>query len=118
MKTKIRQFIIIACAIILAGCGLEVTTMCLEEGGITYEMPAQKQIKPVPASREILRGIDGTLTTNNLGFTYFGDTITLKECDGKLTINGKEYGTVKVGDKVRIDKSGAVTVNGTPRAPK
>ncbi|MCX7008505.1 MAG: hypothetical protein NTY53_14855, partial [Kiritimatiellaeota bacterium] len=112
------QFIIIACAVTLAGCGLEVTTMCMEEGGITYEMPAQTQIKPTPASREILRGIDGTSKTNTFGFTFFGDTITLHECEGKLTINDKEYGTVKAGDKVRIDKSGAVTINGTPRAPK
>lgn len=118
MKTKIQQLIIIACVAILAGCGLGPTTMGLESNGITYEMPAQKQIKPVPASREILRGIDGTSKTNNLGFTFFGDSITLKECDGKLTINDKEYGAVKAGDKVRIDKSGAVTVNGTPRSPK
>jgi hypothetical protein len=118
MKTHIQQLFIIACAITLAGCGLEVTTMCLEEGGITYEMPAQKQIKPTPASREILRGIDGTSKTNNLGFTFFGDSITLNECEGKLTINSKDYGTVKAGDKVRIDKSGAVMVNGTPRVPK
>ncbi len=118
MKTQIGQLIIIVCAITLAGCGLEVTTMCLEEGGITYEMPAQKQIKPSPPSLEILHGTDGTSKTNNFGFSFFGEKYTIKELDGNLTINGKDYGSVKKGDQVRIDKAGNVSVNGAPRPPK
>lgn len=92
--------------------------MSLQSNGITYEMPAQKQMAPEPPSQEILRGIDGTTTTNNFGFTFFGDTITLKELDGNLTINGKDYGKVKKGDRVHIDKSGNVSVNGAPRPAK
>ena len=118
MKTQIRMLIIIACVSALAGCGFGISTMCLESNGITYEMPAQQQVAPVPASQEILRGIDGTKKTNNLGFTFFGDKYTIKELDGNLTINGKDYGKVKTGDKVRIDKSGHVSVNGTLRPAK
>jgi hypothetical protein len=118
MKTQIGQLLVIAGVIGLAGCGLEATRMCLEEGGITYEMPAQKQMRPSPPSLEILHGTDGTSKTNNFGFTFFGEKHTIKELDGNLTINGKDYGKVRTGDQVHIDQSGNVTVNGTPRPPK
>ena len=37
--------------------------------------------------------------------------------DGRLTVNGKDHGAVKSGDKVRVDEDGNVTVNGEARQP-
>lgn len=121
MKSQIRKIVLIACAATLAGCGFEVfkpSSMSMESNGITYDMPFQKQVAPSPPSGESVANADGTTVTRNFGFTYYGDTIKIKELDGNLTINGKDYGKVKTGDKVRIDKSGNVTVNGTPRPAK
>ena len=112
------MLIIIACVSALAGCGFGISTMSWESNGITYEMPFDKQMAPEPPSSEVSAGIDGTTKTNNLGFTFFGDKYTIKELDGNLTINGKDYGKVKTGDKVHIDKAGNVSVNGTQRSPK
>jgi hypothetical protein len=37
--------------------------------------------------------------------------------NGQLKVNGMSYGPVQAGDRVKIDKSGAVTVNGQGRQP-
>jgi hypothetical protein len=37
--------------------------------------------------------------------------------DGRLTIDGKPHGTVEAGDRVKVEKSGAVLVNGQAREP-
>jgi hypothetical protein len=37
--------------------------------------------------------------------------------DGRLTIDGKPYGTVEAGNRIRVEKSGAVLVNGQVRKP-
>jgi hypothetical protein len=42
-----------------------------------------------------------------------GNKLTVDK--GKLTFNGKEHGTLKAGDRVRVDREGRLTVNGEPR---
>jgi hypothetical protein len=42
-----------------------------------------------------------------------GNKLTIDK--GKLAFNGKEYGALNVGDRVRVDRAGQLTVNGKPR---
>ena len=61
-----------------------------------------------------------TSTTNGevSTFAFKNYTLSLTEKNGKLTVNGKECGTVKAGDTVVIDGEGRVSVNGAPRDPR
>jgi hypothetical protein len=51
-------------------------------------------------------------------FKYKGESITVVESGGRLTIDGKEYGAVNKGDKVNLLTKGTVIVNGTERIAK
>jgi hypothetical protein len=105
MKTRSLLFLLCLC---LAGCG--PTTLTLRSHGITYEIPFQKQTAPDPG---ILS--DAADKTPHTGMTFIGEFLTIKEFDGSLSINGRNYGTVKAGDKVRITMANEVSVNGSPR---
>lgn len=84
----------------------------MTSNGISYEIPFQKQTAPDP-------GIDSNPAdkTPHTGMTFIGEFTTIKELDGNFSINGKDYGSVKSGDKVRITKATEVFVNGSPRTP-
>jgi hypothetical protein len=43
------------------------------------------------------------------------NALTIK--DGRLTVNGKDYGTVKSGDSIVVDRDGQVSINGAKREP-
>ena len=38
---------------------------------------------------------------------------SLRLDNGKLTFDGKDYGSLKDGDRVRVDKDGRLSINGT-----
>jgi hypothetical protein len=38
--------------------------------------------------------------------------------DGRLTVNGKQYGPIADGAQILVDESGKVTVNGQSRSPE
>ena len=103
----------------LAGCG--PSSMTMTSNGITYQLSFEKQIAPDPG---VLNAVPAPGTSPavapkvNTGFTFFGQFHTIKEYNGKLTINGRDFGNVKAGDTVRIDKSDKIFVNGTPRTPQ
>jgi len=95
----------------LAGCS--PNTLTITGNGISYELPFQKETAPDP-------GVD-TLSTDktpHTGFAFNGASITIKELDGNLTVNGKDFGAVKSGDKVRITNANEIFINGTSRTPK
>lgn len=48
-------------------------------------------------------------------FSYEGESVTISEEKGQLTVDGKKYGTVKAGDTVSVPSKGTVLVNDTPR---
>ena len=68
--------------------------------GITYELPIQKS---------------SSTTVSGDSFSFTGDSLSITESGGQLTVNGKNYGSVKSGDTVMIDQTGAFSVNRTPR---
>lgn len=55
--------------------------------------------------------VDGTATAKVAGRSY-----DLGVANGKLTVNGQEYGPVANGDKVNI-ADGEITINGKPAKP-
>ena len=110
MNSRILISLIFLC---LTGCWMQTSTMTLTSNGISYEMPFQKQAAPSPG---VERSTDDK--TPHTDFMFIGESVTIKESDGKLTINGKDFGTVKAGDKVRITKANEISVNGSPRTPK
>ena len=98
-----------------------LSTMTLKSNGITYEIPYQKQAAPSPGIITKAPPTGGSSTDApkaDTGFTFIGEFTTIKEFNGNLTINGKEFGTVKAGDSVRVDKEGNVYVNGAVKTPK
>ena len=103
------------------GCDMHSGMLILKTGGITYEIPFQKQVAPDPGVVNVI-AVPGTAPDAapkmNSGFTFFGEISTLKEYNGHLTVNGKEFGIVKQGDTVHIDKNGKVSINSTPRNPQ
>jgi hypothetical protein len=52
-----------------------------------------------------------------IGFKLTGDNQVLELLNGRLKLNGKEYGTVKAGDLAKVTEDGKVFVNGEERKP-
>jgi hypothetical protein len=112
-KQLIRHLLIVTYAVIVAGCGnWHPSTQTIKCEGITLEIPFQTNLSSGPIESSV--NTDGTKETHT-GFIFTGETITIQNLDGNLTINGKRHGTVTAGDKVRVDKSGQVSVNGSAR---
>ena len=95
MRKAIIPTLILLC---LAGCKPVSGTVTVH--GIKYEIPF------IDASSADASGDTYSFTSSSLSFT---------EKNGKLTVNGKEFGTIKAGDTVKIDGTGRVSVNGAPR---
>jgi hypothetical protein len=53
----------------------------------------------------------------NGGVSWSGRAHTLEVADGKIKLNGKDHGTVKAGDTVKLTADGALSVNGEKRQP-
>ena len=51
-------------------------------------------------------------------FSVEDGTNTVELKDGRLTVNGKAFGTIAGGAKIVVDEAGKVTVNGQPRSPE
>ena len=51
------------------------------------------------------------------GFTYKGISVSASERGGVLTVNGRLYGLLKIGDSVDLSTRGVVLVNGRVRQP-
>ena len=71
-------------------------TVRLED--VTYMAPAQKKFSFIDSPK-------GT-------HSFTGDSLSFSVTNGRLTVNGKDVGTVKAGDTVSIDGTGAVSING------
>ena len=52
-----------------------------------------------------------------VGFKLTSDKQVLELLNGRLKLNGNEYGTVKAGDLVKLTEDGKVFVNGEERKP-
>lgn len=107
MKTPIFTVFMVLCLVSCKPRTTSVTTVdagfTLKAHGITYEVPYQKS---------------ASVDDSGGDYSYTGDTLAFSVKSGRLTVNGKDSGTVKAGDTVAIDKTGAVTINGKLQATK
>jgi hypothetical protein len=73
-----------------------------------------------PSTLVKIEGPGGGYTMSNPGSSTNGsvDGTKFEIANGQLKIDGKSYGKVQGGDQVKIEKSGAVTINGKERAPE
>lgn len=95
MNMTILPTLILLCP---AGCKPVSGTVTVH--GIKYEIP-------------FIESSSADATEDTYSFT--GPSLSFTEKNGKLAVNGKEFGTIKAGDTVKIDKTGRVSVNGAPR---
>jgi hypothetical protein len=96
MGTKLTAFLACLVALAMGGCnqpGIDDPSLVVIEGpkGSTLRFSAANTSKGVT------------------------DGVSVEVSDGRLRLNGKDFGTVKRSDKVKIDTEGIVTVNGVKR---
>ena len=65
----------------------------------------------------LLPTVENSRVQDGNGFVYEGDSVSASEKDGILRVNGKLYGTLKIGDSVDLSTRGVVLINGQPRVP-
>jgi len=66
----------------------------------------------------LLPRVENSHVEDGNGFIYQGDSVSASEKGGILRVNGKFYGTLKIGDSVDLSTKSIVLVNGQPRAPR
>lgn len=98
MKIALIPMLLFLC---LAGCTAGIVV--ISNHGIKYEIPASVMDKS---------SADSSKDT----YSFTSPALTFSEKNGKLTVNGKDFGIVKAGDTVAIDGKGQVSVNGVPRS--
>jgi hypothetical protein len=90
------------------GCGTKSTTdeASLVFYQVRFDLPWKVDPKQMVASRPRPPAVGFTLSSGNWALGYL---------NGRLTLNGKDYGTVKAGDSVKVTQDGKVFVNGEER---
>jgi hypothetical protein len=92
------------------GCGTKSPTdvASLVFYGVRFYLPWKVDPNQIVASRPHPPAVGFTLSNENWIVEYL---------DGHLKLNGKHYGTVKTGDRVKVTEDGKVLVNGEERQP-
>jgi len=92
------------------GCRTKRTTdeASLVFHGVRFYLPWKVDPDQIVASRPRPPAVGFTLSNGNWILEYL---------DGRLKLNGKQYGTVKAGDTVKVTEDGKVLVNGEERQP-
>ena len=67
---------------------------------------------------EVRRAGGGHTKGQSATFSIDDNTNRVQLKDGRLTVNGKEYGPIADGGKILVDENANVTVNGQPRSPE
>lgn len=91
---------------LLAGCDFRGSVNFAVSSGQTLESGGVKFIVPLETSSSM---------EGDLGFKFDGETVKAQAKDGRLTVNGKDYGQVVAGDTVDLTTPGKVMVNGAER---
>ena len=89
----------------------------LKACGITFAVGPRK----IVASDDVIwlvPVIENSHFQDGNGFVYEGDSVSASEKGGVLRVNGKFYGTLKIGDSVDLSTKGVVLVNGQLRNPR
>ncbi|RYD36285.1 MAG: hypothetical protein EOP86_06395 [Verrucomicrobiaceae bacterium] len=103
MKIKIPGIILIL-FLFLSGCEFKTSFSSGEElkgEGITFVVPHETS----------------SYSQGSGGITYSSATVEAKTDGKKLTVGGRDYGALSMGDKVDFREKGRVLVNGVERKP-
>jgi hypothetical protein len=111
-----RLLLVLVAVLVAAGAfgGWRATDSALPDNhiltvyGIVFDLPWQ--VYPAPE----LKAAPLSASTN---FKFTRGEFRLEIFDGRLKLNGKEYGPLNQGDHVRITKKGEVFVNGKETPP-
>ena len=92
------------------GCGTKSTTddASLVFYQVRFYLPWKVDPEQMVASRPRPPAVGFTLSSGNWVLEYL---------NGRLKLNGKDYGTVKARDSVKVTEDGKVFVNGEERQP-
>lgn len=86
--------------------GTFVTYVTLDSKGIDYELPTEE-------AAEVF--VPKVTTATAVKWTSNGRE--LEVVNGRITYDGKDYGTVKRGDRIKVSPIAKLTVNGGERKP-
>jgi tetratricopeptide (TPR) repeat protein len=92
-----------------AGVGMANGSGCLNANGVRYDLPL--------TGTDSARGAEFLRAVRPNGLSWSGGGHTLEVADGKITLDGKSYGTVRSGDVVKLMPDGELSVNGQKRQP-
>ena len=81
------------------------TTTSVQAAGVTILLPVEKK-----SPTEVMTSASG-----DGKFSYSSSSVNVSIDGGKLTVDGKDYGTSAAGDKVDLRNKGKVLVNGAER---
>jgi hypothetical protein len=108
--------LIVALVICVSGCGTKNTAPAATGqgtssiNGIDFDLPWR--VEAVEAIKA------GQLDAAQKGITLANDRYKLEVIEGKVKLNGKDYGPINRGDRVRLTEGGVLSVNGVERQPQ
>ena len=70
--------------------------------------PSDTDTKAAP---DLIQGVIGN------GFKWSSGSLSLEVIDGEVIFNGKKYGALKPGDRVRVTNDGTLLINGVKLRP-
>src|SRR5690349_16737616 len=116
MIYRLHTFAIVLCfAALVAGCGGNSGSPTAADGA----PPAAAAPKAAPALYSLEVRSEGEAKEVSLSddadVTLGGNRVQVEK--GAISVNGKKYGKLAVGDKVLIEKDGQVMVNAEVREP-
>jgi hypothetical protein len=122
-QTRRRSSLIaLVAALAIAGCSrpspgfvrVEKGKGTAEIAGVTFEVD-----KPGGGGAKYTEPVEGQKQQRHKIKLGEVDIVLSRSGDGpwKLTVNETSYGTVKSGDKVKVDETRGVLVNDNPRSP-
>lgn len=97
------------CSLLLLVAGCDVKVGVKAQNNRSYNVRGVKYLVPWETSSH--QDIPGS-------FSYSGESVSFKDTQGTLQIDGRNYGSVKAGDVVDLTTKGKVLVNGTQRSPQ
>lgn len=113
------RLMIVASAMALAmlsGCGSKPTPVSAQ-----YNFDSGRYLVEVETDGPTSSAVNSHFTDNGNGKVEelveitWGNSMKLRIENGKLTVNGKDLGTLTKGDRIKINSAGKLLVNGAER---
>jgi hypothetical protein len=104
---------------VLPGCGQATSKPAAGVARVTFcdyafEFDMDRPLS-VDGHRNSVRDSSGSETQLDEDITFKYGNVTARIVDGKLTVDGKEHGSVKPGDCFKLESSGSLSINGAQK---